>query len=101
LSRDRFSPYEFALIIGIAFGWPILGSLMALSSGHAGESGTWEAFGPSQLYGAVVNELICLPILAVILHARGWSSRDFPMGIGKATTLLGVGIARFVPAWIR
>lgn len=94
MSRDRFSLYEFALIIGVAFGWPILGSLMALSSGHTvGEPGTQEAFGPSHLYSIVLSELLCFPILAAILHARGWRLADFPVGIGKTTTLLGVVIA--------
>jgi hypothetical protein len=30
LSHGRFSPYEFALVVGIAFGWPILGSIASL-----------------------------------------------------------------------
>jgi uncharacterized protein len=98
LSRDRFSPFEFALIIAIAFGWPILGSLVALSSGHTvGEPGTREAFGAPHLYSVVVSELICFPILATLLHVRGWRLNDFPLGIGKAATLLGVILA--VAAW--
>jgi membrane protease YdiL (CAAX protease family) len=98
LSHGRFSPYEFALVIGIAFGWPIIGSVWSLYSGHTvGTSGTRDAFDASHLYGVVITELIYAPIVATILYVRGWRFSDFPLGVGKLTTFLGLAI--FIGAW--
>jgi membrane protease YdiL (CAAX protease family) len=90
---------EFALVIGVAFGWPILGSITALMYGKTvGEIGAREMFGNTHLYGVVLSELICLPMLAAILHARGWRLSDFPLGLSKAATVLGIGAA--LVAWL-
>jgi membrane protease YdiL (CAAX protease family) len=98
LSHGRFSPYEFALVIGIAFGWSIIGSVWSLYTGHTvGEAGTRDSFNASHLYAVVVSELIYAPIVATILYVRGWRFEDFPLGIGKVSTFLGVAI--FIGAW--
>jgi membrane protease YdiL (CAAX protease family) len=99
LSHGRFSPYEFALVIGIAFGWPILGSIASLLSGHTvGQAGGRDAYGESHLYSVVLSELLCAPILAAVLYVRGWRLKDFPLGIGRTATLIGVVV--FIAAWV-
>ena len=51
MQRDRYSPYEFALVVAVAFGWPMLTSLLALSSGATvGESMRDESFGSIHLW---------------------------------------------------
>jgi len=99
LQRHRYSPYEFGLVISVAFGWAILASLMSFLYGKTvGEAGAPDSFGREHLYGVVITELICLPVVAAILYARGWRAKDFPMGIGKASTILG--IVAFTAAWV-
>jgi membrane protease YdiL (CAAX protease family) len=99
LSHGRFSPYEFALVIGIAFGWPILGSVASVLSGHTvGQPGGRDAYGESHLYSVEITELFCAPILAAVLYVRGWRLKDFPLGIGKTATLIGAAV--FVAAWV-
>ena len=98
--RSRYSSAEFLLVISIAFGWAIVTSLASLLYSHgAGEApASGSAFGKGHLYGVVMTELICLPMVAAVLYARGWRLKDFPMGIGKAMTALGVFLA--VSAWL-
>lgn len=98
MSRDRFSLAEFALVIFLAFGSAIVTSVAALLQGSAAgvHRGYW--YGESHLYGVVVWELICLPIVLAILYGRGWRPADFPIGIGRAATILGIVIA--VSTWI-
>lgn len=98
--RVRYSCFEFVLVIGIAFGWAIVGSVLSLLYGltadEAPSSGS--AFGKGHLYGVVITELICIPLIAAVLYVRGWRLSDFPMGIGKAATALGLLIA--TGAWV-
>ena len=99
MSRNRFAPFEFALVIGIAFGWPILGSVLDLLYGKTvGEAGARQAFTDSYLYGVVMSELIAFPVIVALLHFRGWRPQDFPLGISPAATALGA--AMFAAAWI-
>ena len=44
------------------------------------------------------SELILLPVVASVLYVRGWRAKDFPIGIGKATTLFGIALA--AGAWL-
>jgi membrane protease YdiL (CAAX protease family) len=98
--RSRYSSVEFVLVISIAFGWAIVTSLASLlyAPSMADTPSTGSAFGKGHLYGVVILELILLPVVASVLYVRGWRAKDFPIGIGKATTLLGVGLA--VGAWL-
>lgn len=97
--RGRYSSLEFMLVIGIAFGWAIVGSVASLLYGHTvAEADSSTAFGKSHLYGVVIMELICIPVVGTVLYARGWRLKDFPMGIGKSATALGVLIA--VSVWL-
>jgi len=91
LSRIRFSVYEFVLVIGVAFGWAILVSVGSLLQAPSPDGG--DTYGMGHLYGVVVTELICFPIVAAILWSRGWRLADFPIAIGKVATVLGVVIA--------
>ena len=98
--RVRYSSFEFVLVIGIAFGWAILTSVLSLLYGHTVEQApsSGSTFGKGHLYGVVITELICIPVIAAVLYVRGWRLKDFPMGIGKAATALGLLIA--VGAWV-
>lgn len=99
MSRDRFSPYEFALVIALAFGWSVYGSIVSLVQGRTvGTAGTVDSFTNGHLYGVVLTELLILPALAAVLYARGWRLADFPFGIGKAATALGILIG--IGAWV-
>jgi membrane protease YdiL (CAAX protease family) len=93
LQRDRYSPYEFALVIAMAFGWPMLTSVLVLSSGATvGESAGSESFGSTHLWFLLEFEGIVFPSVLAILYARGWRAKDFPLHITKAMTLLGIGM---------
>ena len=98
--RSRYSSVEFVLVISIAFGWAIFTSLASLlyAPSMADAPATGSAFGKGHLYGVVILELILLPVVASVLYVRGWRPKDFPIGIGKATTLLGVALA--AGAWL-
>jgi len=52
-----------------------------------------QTYAPGRLYGLIATELCLLPVLATILYVRGWRLADFPMGIGRRETLLGVLMA--------
>jgi membrane protease YdiL (CAAX protease family) len=98
--RVRYSSFEFVLVIGIAFGWAILTSALSLLYGHTGGEApsSGSTFGKGHLYGVVITELISIPVIAAVLYVRGWRLKDFPMGIGKAATGLGLFIA--ASAWV-
>lgn len=98
MPQDRFSPYEFGLVIATAFGSPILGSVMVLLYGGSGwEAEARDTFGNQHLYGALVFELLTVPTVAAILYARGWRMKDFPVAITKAATL--VGLLAYCASW--
>jgi uncharacterized protein len=99
VQRDRFSPYEFGLVVAIAFGWPMMGSVLSLVQGMTvGEPGAAESFGDSHLTGLLTLELITLPVIASVLRARGWRAKDFPVDITRAATFLGV--LAYVGSWL-
>jgi membrane protease YdiL (CAAX protease family) len=99
VSQRRYSTLEFVLVIGVAFGLSIIGSLTSLLYGHTvAEDVTRQAFGNAHLYQVIVNELFCAPFIAAILYAGGWRLRDFPCNINRAATLLG--LLAFSLAWM-
>lgn len=97
--RGRYSSLEFLLVVGVAFGWAIAGSIAAFlygqSVGEAPASGS--TYGKAHLYGVVVKELMLAPLLAALLYTGGWRAKDFPIGFGAIGTALGVLI--FAGAW--
>lgn len=98
--RGRYSSVEFLLVVSIAFGWAIAGSIVALvyaqSAGEAPTSGS--TYGKAHLYAVVVKELMAVPLLAVVLYTGGWRAKDFPIGFGTAATAIGVLI--FASVWV-
>src|SRR5262245_18002257 len=79
-AKDRFSPFEFALVICTAFGWYILGSVYSLVVGltrTAAEYSGQTAYGDSHLLGVVLYESLIAPALLAVLYARGWRVADF------------------------
>lgn len=99
MSRDRYSPYEFALVVAVAFGWSILGSVSALLSGRTvGQVGAADSFTSTHLYAVVLVELIALPVIATILYLRGWRLKDFPLSITTKATIIGLVV--FVFVWL-
>jgi membrane protease YdiL (CAAX protease family) len=77
----------------------MIGSVMSLVYGMTvGEAGARESFDVAHLSGLLTFELIVLPVLAVILRARGWRAKDFPIAIGKAATV--VGVLSYLACWL-
>jgi membrane protease YdiL (CAAX protease family) len=91
--RDRFSPLEFALVIGVAFGYSIYLSVGDLLSGNVvGTAGAGDVFGDESMYRLVVWELLLAGPVAGILYLGGWRLRDFSLGISLKTSLIGASI---------
>lgn len=98
MPERRYSRLEFVLVIGVAFGMSILGSVMSLLYGRTvAEDVSQQAYGTAWLYHVIYGELMCAPFLAGILYAGGWRLRDFPCSINRAATL--IGILAFAIAW--
>jgi len=96
--RDRFSPLEFAVVIGLAFGQFILGSLAALlSGGTLAETGSRQGLTDAHLHSVVLYELMAAPVIGALLYVSGWRLKDFPVGATAAGTVAGVVI--FAGMW--
>jgi uncharacterized protein len=94
MRQDRFSTPEFVVVILTAFGTFILTSLHVLLFGLAHEeAGPLSFVTSNQLYGIVIYELSIAPVVISILYMRGWRLADFPLGVSRALTILGAGIA--------
>lgn len=95
-SRE-FSRSEFALVIALAFGLAIVGSLaQALSY-----SGREIVFGDFELLSTVIYELLFGSAIFVVLRSRGWKWADFAVHASKGSTILGVMLAVAVLlAWL-
>ena len=70
-----FSPLEFILVIGIAFGQFIVTSVAMLLSQSAGDGGESALFGTAHLTGVMAYELVVAPFLLLLLHGTGWRLR--------------------------
>ncbi len=94
MRRDRFSAGEFVVVVAAAFGTSILISLYSLATGKAhAEAGPMSFFTSNHLYGIVMHELLMAPVVMSVLFARGWRPADFPMGVTRVLTVLGIGVA--------
>jgi membrane protease YdiL (CAAX protease family) len=89
VAQDRFSPLEFIVVIGVAFGSSILYSVDDLIAGRTMLDATRATFGESDTYAVVLYELLAAPFLAAILYVGGWRWKDFPLGATLGATLLG------------
>jgi uncharacterized protein len=99
MSRERFSPVEFALVIGVAFGYSILGSINALLSGRTvGQETVARSFDDTHMYGVVLYELIVAPVLLTILYLGGWRLQDLKVAPSVSSTVLGLTI--FSGMWL-
>jgi len=93
--KDRFSPFEFALVICTAFGWYIFTAVYSLfaSLGEAVESSSQAAYGNTHLLGVALYEGLITPVLLAILYVRGWRIDDFRPVVSARTTAFGVALA--------
>jgi membrane protease YdiL (CAAX protease family) len=94
----EFDALEFALVVGIAFGLMIVGSLAAALS----YDNKPLVFGDSELLGTIVYELIAAAVVWPILRSRKWKLTDFAIHYSRGSTLLGfiVAAAILVTWWL-
>ena len=87
--RRAFDPGEFAIVIALAFGLSIVGSLaMALS--YTGREIVFDDVG---LWATVAYEVIFGAMIWMILRSRGWVWSDFAVHPSKGSTVLGAILA--------
>ena len=99
MSRERFSPVEFALVIGVAFGYLIVASIGTLLSGRTvGHETVARSFGDAHMYALVVYELIVTPVILAVLYIGGWRLRDLKISPSVSGTVLGLTI--FSGMWL-
>ncbi len=87
-TRD-FDASEFVLVVALAFGLSILGSLSAALS----YTGSPVNFGDAELIAGIVFELITAPIVWLVLRNRGWKWSDFAVHYSPGSTILGIILA--------
>ena len=88
----EFDPAEFAIVIALAFGLSIVGSIaMALSY-----TGREIVFGDAENWGTVAYELLFGALIWMILRTRGWAWPDFAVYPSKGSTVLGGVLAAVV-----
>jgi CAAX protease family protein len=88
----EFNPAEFALVVALAFGLPLLGSLSAVMSYTGGEI----AFGDADVLATVAFELVVGAIVWFVLRNRGWKWSDFAIYASRGSTILGAILAAIV-----
>jgi membrane protease YdiL (CAAX protease family) len=92
--RDRFSPIEFAVVIGVAFGASIFYSFDDLLTGNTlGEGTSQSTFGEADTYYALAYDLMVAPLLVWILHVGGWRLKDFRLRFSWKTTAVALVVA--------
>jgi CAAX protease family protein len=84
-TRD-FSGSEFAVVIALAFGLSIVGSLAAALS-YAGRPVN---FGDDELAAVIAFEVITAPVIWFLLKHRGWKWSDFAIHYSNGSTILGI-----------
>lgn len=99
MSRERFSPVEFALVIGVAFGYLAIASINALLSGRTvGQETVARSFSDTHIYALVLYEVIVTPVLLAILYVSGWRLRDLRVAPSVSGTVMGLTI--FAGMWL-
>ena len=92
----EFSAGEFALVIALAFGLSILGSLAAAFD----YTGQPIEFGDAQIASVLAYEAVIAPIVWLVLRRRGWKWGDFAVYASKGSTIFGIIVAAGVfVAW--
>jgi membrane protease YdiL (CAAX protease family) len=92
-SRE-FDGGEFALVIALAFGMSIVGSLAAALS----YTGRAIEFTDKDLVWTVGYELVVGGVIALMLRRRGWKPSDFAVHASTGSTILGGILAVIVLA---
>src|SRR5258708_22890598 len=82
-TRD-FDGAEFGLVIALAFGLSIMGSLSAAISYHGGPI----QFGDAELIAALVLELITAPVVWLVPRSPGWKVSEFRLHASRGSTSL-------------
>jgi membrane protease YdiL (CAAX protease family) len=98
--RDLSHRAEFVLVIALAFGFSILGSVLSVFSASA-EVGLSEA----GLWSLVVYELAMLVVLGLFLAARGWDAKQLGLAPNRTDPWVGIGLglvayAAFLCVWM-
>lgn len=88
----EFNPAEFALVVALAFGLPLLGSLSAVMSYTGGEI----AFGDADVLATVAFELVVGAIVWFVLRNRGWKWSDLAIYASRGSTILGAILAAII-----
>jgi uncharacterized protein len=91
----RLSPaQEFVVVMGIAFGWFSLSSLLGFTEFFSNAIPTDPlATEPEDLYRIMVYEAVALLLIAILLRVRHWQLWQFNLQITWRTTLAGLGLA--------
>jgi uncharacterized protein len=94
-TRD-FSASEFFIVILLAFGLSIAGSIADALSYTAGPI----EFGDAELLSVVIYEIFFGTIILFILRSRGWQWSDFAIYYSPGATVIGIFLAAAIlAAW--
>jgi uncharacterized protein len=85
----EFDAGEFALVIVLAFGLSILGSLAAAFD----YTGQPIEFGDAQIASVMAYEAVIAPVVWLVLRRRGWKWSDFAVYASKGSTIFGILVA--------
>jgi membrane protease YdiL (CAAX protease family) len=88
----EFDGGEFALVVALAFGMSIVGSVIQAFS----YSGAPVEFTDKDLAWTLAYELVVGAIIAIALRKRGWKWSDFAIHPSKGSTILGAILAILV-----
>jgi membrane protease YdiL (CAAX protease family) len=91
---NRISPaWEFAIVIGLAFGYLILISIVTFT-----HPATRPHHNDASLFGLIVYEGIAFVLLIPFLAARGWTPRK--IGLAPSLRDTGVGLGLFLGSYL-
>jgi membrane protease YdiL (CAAX protease family) len=88
----EFDASEFLLVVALAFGLSILGSIAAALS----YTGRVIAFGDAELAATLAYECFAAAAIGLALRSRGWRWSDLAIHSSKGATILGIILALFV-----
>ena len=81
---------EFTLVLGIAFGWSCLMSILVVLNGFPPDA---SVFDDQALYATIIMEIVVLLLLGLLLQQRGWRLDDFHLRPSAQGSLHGVMLA--------
>lgn len=81
---------EFTLVLGIAFGWACLMSMLVVLNGFPADA---SVFDDLALYSTILMEIVVLLLLGLLLQQRGWRLDDFHLRPSLRGSLQGVMLA--------